>query len=183
MFANWPMSGCCSESCAGVLLRVFGIMFAIGRCQSAVQGAIQGVPDHNCHGAVQGAPHYVCHWAVSACCVVQGVLCRVLRIMFAVGPLCFCSGVLLRGAVQGAPDHVCHGAVQRYYPGCSRSRLLLGCVRVLSRAPRIMFAIMWYPNCLGCSPKCSPGCSGSCLPLGRVRVLFAWICRLMSTPG
>ena len=75
------------EGAVRVLCRVLRIMFAIGRCQGAVQGAV--------HIAVQ-------------------------------------AGVLLRGAVQGAPDHVCQGAVQRRCPGCSGSRLLLGGVRVLS---------------------------------------------------
>ena len=193
VLANWPTSGCCSECCAGcccgccpgcsgsclplggvnvlsrVLSGVLRIMFAIGRCQHAVQGAVQGAPDH------------VCHWGVR---VLSRVLSRVLRIMFAIGR---CQGAV-QGAVQGAPDHVCHWAVSECcqggpdhvchwvastccpgcYPGCSGSCLPLGGVsmlcRVLSRVLRIMFAI---GRCQGAvRPRCCSGCSGSCLPLG-----------------
>ena len=133
------MQGCCS-GCSGsclplggvrvlssMLSRVLRIMFAIGRCQGAVQGAVRP-------GCCQGAPDHVSHWAVSpGCCA--GVLNRVFRIMFATGRChqgavqgC-CSGVLSKvlrimfamvlsrvlssGAVQGAPDHVCYWAVSR----------------------------------------------------------------------
>ena len=146
---NWVVSGCCPE-CSGsclplggvrvlsrVLFRVLRIMFAIGRCQGAVQG-------------VQGAPDHVCDWVVSELSrvlsrVLSKVLSRVLRIMFASGR---CQGavqgavrvlrimfvrVLCRGVVQGAPDHVCHWAVSGFCPACS--------------------------------PGCCPGCSGSCLPV------------------
>ena len=70
-------------------------------------------------------------------------------------------------------------------PGCSPkwSCLPLAGVRVLSRVPWTAGEIGWCQNCPGCSPKCSPGYSGSCLRLGGVRVLFAWICRLMFAPG
>ena len=54
-----------------MLSRVLRIMFTIGWCYGAVQGAVRGAPDH------------VCHEAVSGCCA--GVLFRVLRIMFAIG--------------------------------------------------------------------------------------------------
>ena len=137
----WAVSGCCPGCCAGVLSRVLRIMFAIGWCQRAVQGAVPG--------AVQGAPDHVCHWAVSGCCPgwCAGMLSRVLRIMFAIGwcqravqsgsclPL-GCVRVLLRvlcrGGVQGAPDNVCHYGV-----------------RVLFRVPLGGFR---------CCPGCSPGC-------------------------
>ena len=65
-----------------MLSRVLRIMFAIGRCKGAVQGAPDHVCQWGCCPGVQGAPDHVCHW-----------------------------GVLSRGAVQGAPDHVCDWAV------------------------------------------------------------------------
>ena len=103
---HWVVSGCCPGCCPGcsgsclplggvrvlcrvlsrVLFRVLRIMFAIGRCQGAVQVL--------CRGAVQGAPDHVCHWAVSGCC-----------------PGCCpgCSGSCLPwgGAVQGAVQGCC----------------------------------------------------------------------------
>ena len=111
----------CSGSClplggVRVLSRVLRIMFAFGRCQGAVQGAVGAVrvlrimsaigrcqgAVQGAGGAVQGAPDHVCHWGVS---------------------------VLSQGAVQGAPDHVCHWAVS-------------GCCGVLSKVLRIMFAMV-----------------------------------------
>ena len=79
---HWAVSGCRPACCAGVApFRVLRIMFAIGRCQGAVQRALQG--------AVQGAPDHVCHWAVSGGSCLPGrcpaVLSRVLRITFAIG--------------------------------------------------------------------------------------------------
>ena len=114
------VQGCCSE-CSGsclpavsavlfrVLSRVLRIMFAIGRCQGAVQGAVQwccwGVLSkvlwccRGCCPAVQGAPDHVCYWAVSGCCW---------------GCCWGCCPGAVQGAIQGAPDHVigrCQSAV------------------------------------------------------------------------
>ena len=103
-------------------------MFAIGRCQ----GAVQGAPDHVCHWAVSGCCPGCCSGCSGSCLPLGGV--RVLsgvRIMFAIGR---CQGAV-QGAVQGAPDHVCHWAV------CSGSCLPGRCPAVLSRVLRITFAI------------------------------------------
>ena len=111
---HWPVSGCCR-----VLSRVLRIMFAIGRCQGAVQGAVRP----------------------GCCSGCSGSLSRVLRIMFAIGR---CQGAV-QGAVQGAPDHVCHWAVSGCCPGCcpgcSGSCLPLGGVRVLSRVLSVQGAV------------------------------------------
>ena len=119
------------------------IVFAIG--QGAVQGGVLRImfAIGRCQGAVQGAPDHVCHWAVSGCCA--GVLFRVLRIMFVIGVLSRVLRIMFaigrcQGAVQGAPDHVCHWAVS----GC--------CAGVLFRVLRIMFAI---GRCQGA--VCCPG--------------------------
>ena len=130
---HWAVSGCwvlfrvlrimcgvrvlsrvlCRGSCQGapgyVWCRVVSqSMFAIG-CQGAIQGAVQGTPDH------------VCHWAVSGCCPGCSGSClplggvRVLvRIMFAI--------LLSRG---------CPAVLSRVL--CSVLIMWLGGVRVLSR--------------------------------------------------
>ena len=74
---HWAVSGCCPGCCLE-----HRIMFAIGRCQVAVQRTV--------HGPVQGAPDHVCHWGVR---LLSRVLSTVLRIMFAIGAV--------QGAVQG----------------------------------------------------------------------------------
>ena len=80
---DWTVLESSAGCCAGVLFRVFQIMFAIRRCQDAVyrccaqimfamrrcQSAVQGA----FQSAVQGASDHICHWTVS----VQ-VLFRVL---------------------------------------------------------------------------------------------------------
>ena len=116
VLANWPTSGCCSECCAGC-------------CPGCCCGCCPG-----CSGSCL---------PLGGVRVLSRVLCRVLRIMFAIG---WCQG-----AVRSAPDHVCH-CCPGCCSGCSGSCLPLGGVRMLS----------------GCCPGCCSGCSGSCLPLGGV---------------
>ena len=108
-------------------------------------------------GAVQGAPDYVCHWGVR---VLSRVLSRVLRIMFAIGVVCrgavrvgCCAGVLFR--VLRIMFAI---GVSGCCPGCSGSRLLLGCQGAVEGA--VEGAVQ-----------------GACLRLGGVRVLSRVLCK------
>ena len=68
VLANWPTSGCCSECCAGCCQGCCcaccpgcsGSCLPLGGVRVLCRGAVEG--------AVQGAPDHVCHWAVSGCC-------------------------------------------------------------------------------------------------------------------
>ena len=172
VLANWPPS----RVLLRVLSRVLRIMFAIGRCQGAVQGCYSGYSGSwlPLGGVRVLSRDHVCHWAVSGCypgcsgsCLplggvrvllrgaVQGApdVVRVLRIMIAIGRC--------QGAVQGSPDHVCHWAVS----GCCQG------------APD--HVCHWAVSGRGAVQGCCSGCYGSCLPLGGVRVPSRVLSRML----
>ena len=150
---HWPVSGCCPKLSRAVqrAVRVLRIMFAIGQCQGVVR-SFPGLSSvlSGCSGSCLPLG---CVSLQSRCCA--GVLCRVLRIMFAivlsqgaagvllgVFPIIFDIGVskvlcrLLEYCLGCCPGccHVSHLAVSGCRAGgSSRFSLGLGCVSVLSR--------------------------------------------------
>ena len=197
---HWVVSGCCAGCCPGccsgcsgsclplggvrvlcrvlsrVLFRVLRIMFAIGRCQGAVQGAVRVLrimfAIGRCQGAVQGAVQ----GGVQGCCWGCSGSCLSLAVSGSCPGCCpGCSGRCqgaVHVAVQGAPDHACHWAVSQCCWGCCPGVLLRGAVQ---GAPDHVC----HGAGQGAVQRCCPGCSGSRLLLGGVRVLSKVLSRVL----
>ena len=179
---------------------VLRIIFAIGWCQ----GAVQGAPESSLPlGGVRvlSAPRIMCSIGRYLC----RVLSRVLWIMFAIGrcqgaiqgvpesflPLggvrvllstsdyIFHWAVSVQGIVQGTPDYGIMFAIGQEQ-GAVQGALNHVCDWVVSELSRVLSKLLsrvpWIMS------GCCPGCSGLCLLLGGVRILSR-VLRIMFAIG